>query len=166
MRPEARASRGGAPTAALGCGADPAHAEAPYAGAGRPAVHHRAVSLGRVASQAEGQAGQSPYSVENALFQWEEGERRLLEAPDVERSQLELATDVVLGELRRRLGSSFTVEELAAMYGAGVDWASDLAGGQGAGGDAAWVVDAAFGRYAREAVNFGGGRRHRQSERL
>lgn len=111
-------------------------------------------------------AGQSPYSVENALFQWEEGERRLREAPDVERAQLEHAAEVVLHELRRRLGSSFSVEELAGMYGAGVDWASDLAGSQAVGADAAWVVDAAFSRYAREAVNFGGGRRHRQSERL
>ena len=73
---------------------------------------------------------------------------------------------VVLEELRRRLGSAFTVEELAALYGGGVDWASDLAGRQGVGTEAAAVVDAAFGRYARGAVNFGGGRRHRQSERL
>ncbi len=110
--------------------------------------------------------GQPAYSVENALFQWEEGERRVRQAPEVERAQLESAVDVVLGELRRRLGSSFTVEELAGMYGAGVDWANDLAGGQGVGSDAAWVVDATFSRYAREAINFGGGRRRQQSERL
>lgn len=105
-----------------------------------------------------------PYSVENALFQWEEGERRLREAPELERAQLERVLEVVLDELRRRLGSSFTVEELAALYGAGADWASDLAGA--AGSDAAHVVDATFSRYAREAVNFGGGRRRLQSERL
>jgi hypothetical protein len=106
------------------------------------------------------------YSVENALFQWEEGERRLREAPDVERAQLERAAGGVLDQLRRRLGSSFTVGELAGMYGSGVDWAADLARVQSVGSDAAWVVDAAFSRYAREAVDFAGGRRHQQSERL
>ncbi len=115
-------------------------------------------------SPAGDQTRPNPYSVENALFQWEEGERRVREAPGVERIGLERAVDVVLDELRRRLGSSFTVEELAALYGAGTDWASDLAGRQGAGSDAPWVVDATFGRYVREAANFGGGRRH-QSER-
>jgi hypothetical protein len=106
------------------------------------------------------------YSVENALFQWEEGERRLREASDVERVRLERAAGVVLDELRRRLGSSFTLEELASMYGAGVDWASDLAASQAVGADSAWVVDAAFSRYAREATNYAGGRRHASSERL
>jgi hypothetical protein len=106
------------------------------------------------------------YSVENALFQWEEGERRVRDAPDADRARLERARGAVLDELRRRLGSSFTVAELASAYGNGVDWAADLAGAQGVGGDAAWVVDAAFSRYAREAVDFAGGRRREQSERL
>lgn len=104
--------------------------------------------------------------MENALFQWEEGERRLREASDVERVRLERTAGVVLDELRRRLGSSFTVEELAAMYGSGVDWAGDLAAGQALGAEGAWVVDAAFSQYAREAVNYAGGRRYRDSERL
>ena len=98
------------------------------------------------------------YALENALFQWEEGERRLRDAPPLERSDLERATDAVGAELRRRLGSSFTVDELAEFYAGGVDWASDIAQRDSAGTDSAWVVDAAFGRYAREAINFGGGR--------
>ena len=106
------------------------------------------------------------YSVENALFQWEEGERRLQEASDAERTRLERAAEAVLAELRRRLGSAFTVDELASLYGGGVDWAGDLAAGHGARGDTALVVDAAFGRYARQALDFGGGRRRGQSERL
>ena len=61
-------------------------------------------------------------------------------------------------ELRRRLGSSFTVDELADFYASGVDWASDIAQRASAGTDTAWVVDAAFGRYAREAINFAGGK--------
>jgi hypothetical protein len=69
----------------------------------------------------------------------------------------------VLAELRRRLGSTFTLRELTDLYASGVDWASDLAQRRFAGTDSAWVVDAAFNRYAREAADFGGGRRHEPS---
>jgi hypothetical protein len=106
------------------------------------------------------------YEVENALFQWEEGERRLREATAPARARLDRVAGVVLAELRRRLGSSFSVEELAELYGSNVDWAAELARGEGSGGDAAWVVDAAFNRYSREAVNFAGGRRRQMSERI
>jgi hypothetical protein len=98
------------------------------------------------------------YAVENALFQWEEGERRLREAPEPARSDLERASRVVLDELRRRLGSSFSLDELADLYARDVDWASSLAQREAAGTDSPWVVDAAFNRYAREATNFAGGR--------
>ena len=98
------------------------------------------------------------YAVENALFQWEEGERRLREASEPASSQLERAVFAVVDELRRRLGSSFTVEELADLYARDVDWASNLAQTWAAGTDAPWVVDAAFSRYAREATNYAGGR--------
>src|SRR5215211_1730737 len=94
-----------------------------------------------------------PYAVENALFQWQEGERRVSQAPD-----LEAAVEVVLDELRRRLGSSFVLDELAGYYSEGTDWAEQLAVRCAAGTDAAAVVDAAFARYAREASNFAGGR--------
>lgn len=93
------------------------------------------------------------YALENALFQWEEGERRVRDDLSLERPR-----DMVLAELRRRLGGQFHVDELAAFYAADTDWAHDLAVTEGAGGDASWVVDAAFNRYAREASNFSGGR--------
>ena len=99
-----------------------------------------------------------PYAVENALFQLEEGERRLREARDVEHAQLRTAADAVFEEVRRRLGGSFTLGELANLYGEGTDWANDIAERRFAGTDTSWVVDAAFGRYAREAANFAGGR--------
>ncbi|HEX6457937.1 MAG TPA: hypothetical protein VF032_03385 [Thermoleophilaceae bacterium] len=98
------------------------------------------------------------YAVENALFQWEDGERRLRETQEPARSQLDRGVMVVLDELRRRLGSAFSVEELADLYAGDLDWASDLAQAAGAGTDASWVVDAAFHRYAREAANYAGGR--------
>jgi hypothetical protein len=104
------------------------------------------------------------YSVDNAVFQWEEGARRLNEAPAPERARLDRAVDVVLDELRRRLGSSFSVEELAAFYASDLDWAPELAAAEYAASDATWVVDAAFNRYAREAVNFAGGRHRDRSQ--
>jgi hypothetical protein len=106
-----------------------------------------------------------PYAVENALYQWQEGERRLREAPEPARADLERAADIVLDELRRRLGSSFVLDELAAYYGDGTDWATELAARYAAGGDAAFVVDAAFARYAREASNYAGGRAREQHKR-
>lgn len=98
------------------------------------------------------------YAVENALFQWEEGERRVRETPEPARSDLERAVRVVMDELRRRLGSTFSVYELAEFYALDVDWASELAQRQAAGTDSAWVVDATFHRYAREAFDYAGGR--------
>jgi hypothetical protein len=98
------------------------------------------------------------YAVENALFQWEDGERHVRQKPEPARGQLERAAMVVLDELRRRLGSAFTVEELASFYADDVDWASDIAQREGAGTDSPAVVDAAFSRYAREATNYAGGR--------
>ncbi|HEY1359983.1 MAG TPA: hypothetical protein VGF21_16905 [Thermoleophilaceae bacterium] len=92
-----------------------------------------------------------PYAQENALFQWRDGEQRVRDAEEPERRRLERAVDLVLEELRRRLGSSFTVAELAAMYGEGTDWATDLVQRRSPGVPASEVVDAAFARYAREA---------------
>jgi len=98
------------------------------------------------------------YSVENALYQWREGERRVRETSEPARADLERAADAVVEELRRRLGSSFVLGELVDFYGADTDWATGLAGRHAAGTDAATVVDAAFSRYAREASDFAGGR--------
>jgi hypothetical protein len=99
-----------------------------------------------------------PYAVENALYQWREGERRIALASEPAKTDLDDATDVVVEALRRRLGSSFLVNELADLYGRDTDWALELARRNAAGTDAASVVDAAFGRYVREAKDFAGGR--------
>ena len=98
------------------------------------------------------------YALENALYQWRDGDRRLAQASEPARSDLDRAADVVIEELRKRLGSSFLLEELADFYHQDTDWATELAGRHAAGTDAAAVVDAAFARYAREASNFAGGR--------
>ena len=105
------------------------------------------------------------YAVENALYQWQDGEWRLRDTPEPERTQLERAAMIVLDELRRRLGSTFVLDELAAYYGEDTDWATELASRYAPAGDAAAVVDAAFARYARESSNFAGGRRREEHKR-
>jgi hypothetical protein len=105
------------------------------------------------------------YAVENALYQWREGERRVAETPEPARTDLDQAADAVVEELRRRLGSSFVLDELADFYAQGTDSAVELARRRGAGSDAATVVDAAFGRYAREASNYAGGLARERHER-
>jgi hypothetical protein len=104
-----------------------------------------------------------PVSFENAIFQWEEGQRRLRDAPPDQRPVLERVTDRIVAELRRRLGGAFTSSELAALYGSGTDWCLELAARAAPGRPDAWdaqvVTDAAFARYLREAVDYAGGRR-------
>jgi hypothetical protein len=89
------------------------------------------------------------YALDNALFQWEEGERRLREAEPSERVRLLHATERLVEELRQRLGSEFTIQELSDLYGSEPVWLE---------GAPAAAIDAAFARYAREAADFGGGR--------
>ena len=100
------------------------------------------------------------YPLENARYQWEEGQHRLRRAAPDQRRQLDRAVQLVVEELRRRMGAAFRVAELARLYATDPHWAEDLAIGAGAGTNSAWVVDAAFGRYAREAADFAGGRAH------
>jgi hypothetical protein len=105
------------------------------------------------------------YALENALFQWRDGEQRVRDADDPERRRLERAVDALVDELRRRLGSSFAVRELAGLYSEGTDWATDFVQSRDPGVPASYVVDAAFARYAREAFDFAGGRPREQRGR-
>src|SRR3954463_11450981 len=98
------------------------------------------------------------YAIENARFQWEEGERRVSQGDEGTRAALERAVMAVGDELRRRLGSRFSLRELADLYGSGTDWADDIAQRRRAGSDTSAVVDTAFLRYAREAADFAGGK--------
>ena len=99
--------------------------------------------------------------LEVARFQWLEGERRLAAAGS-ERRACEAVTDKIVAELRRRLGGPFLAEELADLYSEGTDWCLMLAmaaePNEPRAWDAATVVDAAFGRYLREAGDYAGGR--------
>ena len=66
--------------------------------------------------------------LELARQQWRDGNRRLEEARgDGQRyRQLVEHTDRVVDALRRRLGQSFTLDELAAAYGGADDWVLEL----------------------------------------
>jgi hypothetical protein len=102
--------------------------------------------------------------VENAVFQWEEGYRRLEQArsePPLYRA-LGRTVMAVQEELRKRLGSRFSVSELAALYREGTDWTLDLAMRARPEDLSRWdpnvAADAAFYLYMRQAVDFAGGR--------
>ena len=102
-------------------------------------------------------------SYENALAQWQDGLRRLSDAPPEQRRMLERVTRAIEDELRRRLGGAFTSAELVDLYDEGTDWTADLALAVAPDDPYAWdvrtVADAAFGRYLRGATDYAGGRR-------
>ena len=110
------------------------------------------------------------YSFENALFQWEEGWRRLqaLSEDPAARRRADRVVDAIREELRRRIGSTFTAAELADLYGRGTDWCLQVAMDDRPRrrGDAQSLADAAFWLYLRGAADFAGGRRCRLSRRL
>ena len=54
-------------------------------------------------------------SFENAIYQWQQGERRLHGAPAERRALLERVTDTLVAELRRRLGGKFSADELVEL---------------------------------------------------
>ena len=100
---------------------------------------------------------------ENAIYQWQQGERRLHAAPAQRGAQLERVTEALVAELRRRLGGRFSAEELVELYGRGTAWCLQVAMKAAPEEPWAWeagiVVDAAFGRYLRGASDYAGGRR-------
>lgn len=100
---------------------------------------------------------------ETAAMQWREGERRLEAADPTERIAMERVVERLVVELRKRLGSAFTTDELADLYAAGTSWCFDIAVAVAPGAPWAWdqriVADAAFARYVREAADYAGGRR-------
>ena len=95
---------------------------------------------------------------------WEDGLRRIAQAEPRQRRTLERVVDELVGELRRRMGGRFLVDELAGYYlSEGTDWCFQIAVTSAPGEPEAWdtgmVAGAAFARYARQAADFGGGAR-------
>lgn len=78
------------------------------------------------------------------------------------RPVLERIVAALVAELRRRLGGRFSAQELVDLYEGGTAWCLQLAMRVAPEDPWAWdsgiAIDAAFGRYLREAFDYAGGR--------
>jgi hypothetical protein len=98
--------------------------------------------------------------LETARREWQEGYRRFEAAArdPVAAERLRVQLEVVTDELRRRIGQTFTLEELATSYERADDWARDVvsehAATPGWARTLAMVEDAAFHLYQRGAVDY------------
>lgn len=97
------------------------------------------------------------------LTDWLEADRRVGREPVKRRQVLDDLADVLVAELRRRVGRPFRLDELVADYEQGTDWAVSMLVEHAPTEPWAWApnlaVDAAYARYARFARDVGGGRR-------
>jgi hypothetical protein len=100
----------------------------------------------------------SDAGIEAARFSWDEGLARLAEPTPmaVARARRRIM-EAVADELRRRVGSTFTVAELAAAYPDASSWYLQLAARVAPREPDAWepaiTLDASFGLYARGATD-------------
>ena len=98
--------------------------------------------------------------LESARQQWEDGRRRVARAQpgSAESRRLASELELVLAELRRRLGQTFTLEQLASAYDEAAEWAQvvlfDARPEDAPPPDTATVTDAAFDVYARGASDY------------
>ena len=101
-----------------------------------------------------------PVSVESVRQEWEEGNRRLEARAGDRRAYARLLeqVEIVTDELRRRVGQTFTLVELADVYAGAERWSRDViaerAPEPGWAATLSLVEDAAFHRYQRGAVDF------------
>lgn len=101
----------------------------------------------------------STFAVETARQEWQQGHRRFQEeVRDARRrAWLLIHLEKVTGELRKRLGTTFTLAELVDAYPGVEDWARDTledSGAPGWAGDVTLVSDEAFHLYARGATDY------------
>lgn len=92
----------------------------------------------------------------SARFSWDEGMERFAQpAPPTVVAGRRRIMAAVHDELRRRLGMTFSLVELARVYDAAPAWYLDLAARTAPKAPDAWdpavTLDAAFGVYARQA---------------
>jgi hypothetical protein len=99
-------------------------------------------------------------SVASARREWEEGSRRFFEvARDPARADLlHQQVDAVTEELRRRVGGTFTLAELADVYAGTERWllhaVEERAPARGWSRTASLAADAAFHAYSRGAQDY------------
>ena len=97
-----------------------------------------------------------------ARHQWEDGTRKLESGDRDSRRYRQLVglVEAVVAELRRRVGQTYTLDELAVAYTGSEDWVRDVVvaatppRAEVGVRDVALVQDAAFGAYARGAVDY------------
>ena len=97
--------------------------------------------------------------VQSARQEWEEANRRLAEAAIDERSEeaFRLEVEAVTGELRRRVGGTFTLWELSDEYAGAEAWVRGTLAELGIVGwprTLSLVEGAAFHLYSRGAVDY------------
>jgi hypothetical protein len=98
--------------------------------------------------------------VEVARQEWEEGSRRLEAARDDRRRYRQLLEllELVLDELRKRMGQTYTLAELVSAYAESERWAREVleerAAVAGWPRDLTVVLAAAFDAYQRGAVDY------------
>ena len=98
--------------------------------------------------------------VEVARQQWRDGNRRLEEARANRDAYARLLAqvEVLVAELRRRVGQTFTLAELTNEYARSDDWARDVLDDarpeDGPPPETATATDAAFHLYARGATDY------------
>ncbi len=98
-------------------------------------------------------------NVELARQQWDEGYRRFAELTrDPRRADLLAQVEALVDELRRRIGSAFTLQELADTYQSAERWAyetlSERAQTPSWSTSATTALDAAYHVYARAARDY------------
>jgi hypothetical protein len=92
--------------------------------------------------------------------QWSDGDRRVEAARSepARHARLTGQVDLMMGELRRRVGRPFTLDDLGRVYERTDDWAllvlADALPEDAPPPEAATVADAAFHRYARGALDY------------
>ena len=95
--------------------------------------------------------------VDAARQQWEEGERRFQTQSSTSGAGAELL-EVTTEELRKHVGETFTLAELATIYDSSDEWlreaVQERVGAPGWDRQFAVVQDAAFHRYARGATDY------------
>lgn len=95
-----------------------------------------------------------PPAVAGPLLEWDAGERRLDE-PGPDRDARLRVVSAVEDELRRRVGSTYSLADLVRVYGESSTWFLEVAERAAPGRPNAWdpsaTLDAAFARWARNA---------------
>jgi len=97
--------------------------------------------------------------VQSARLEWEEAYRRLTEAASDEREgeAFRLQLEALTSELRRRVGGTFTLQELCDEYALAEAWGRESLAELGVSGwprTLALVEGAAFHLYSRGAVDY------------